>query len=253
MAHRVHTSTPFRLIRQLSTSDSAPCRSGRPNRRLATRAGHRQTGDRAADGAGRGPAPCSSISTAEHPIHPVSTAISTSRQQTTLRGYNQHARRPRPRTTCPPPLEGTSTTGTPATAHRPGIGHHPLTHRLSRCRLRGSRFHRPRRPAKATAAAVTASNPAIRTSARIVTGAPPKSPTRRIRVGAPAGWTALDTRVGAAPDEGAVGRSGSGGRNPDQKILPTVVIDNVVGHADDIEVQRAGGGAARTQRPATKR
>jgi hypothetical protein len=70
---------------------------------------------------------------------------------------------------------------------------------------------------------------------------------------APAGWTAVDTCVGAAPGRGAIGHSGSGGRNPGQKILHTVVIDNAVGHAaDDIEVQLAGGGAAQARRGATE-
>ena len=94
------------------------------------------------------------MSKAEHPIHPVSTAISTSRQQTTLRGYNQHARRPRPRTTCPPPLRGgehdppvmLSTIGTPVTAHRLASATTRSPDRLSRCRLRGPRFRRPRAP-----------------------------------------------------------------------------------------------------------
>ena len=209
--------------------------------------------------------PAAACSKAEHPIHPVSTAISTSRQQTTLGGHNKNARRPRPRMTCPPPLDGASMTRggndvddrhtrycSPAW-HRPQPGH-PTGSAVAACA--GPVSAGPRRPAKATATAVTASNPAIRTSARIVTGArAAEGPQlRRTRVGAPAGWTAVDTCVGAAPGRGAIGHSGSGGRNPDQKILHTVVIDNAVGHvADDIEVQLAGGGAARAQRRATER
>jgi hypothetical protein len=165
-----------------------------------------QTGDRAADGAGRGPAPSSSMSEAEHPIHPVSTAISTSRQQTTLRGYTKNARRPRPRMPCPPPLEGTSTIGTPVPAHRTGIRHNLVTQPAQPLPPRRPRFRRPRRPAKG---AVTAGNPAVQTSAGLVTGArAAEGPRlRRIRLGAPAGWTAVDTRVGAAPGRGAIGPS----------------------------------------------
>ena len=53
---------------------------------------------------------------AEHPIDPVSTAISMSRQQTTLRSYNTNARRPRPRITFPP---------SPAVGPRPRRHFHP--------------------------------------------------------------------------------------------------------------------------------
>lgn len=67
---------------------------------------------------------------------------------------------------------------------------------------------------------------------------------RRIRVGAPTGWTAVDTCAGAAPGRGTIGHSAVEGRDPDHKILHTVVIDNAVGHVnDDIEVQLAGRGA----------
>lgn len=112
--------------------------------------------------------PAAACSKAEHPIHPVSTAISTSRQQTTLGGHNKNARRPRPRTTCPPPLDGASMTRggndvddrhtrycSPAWRQpRPG---HPTGSAVAACA--GPVFVGPWRPAKATATAVTASNP----------------------------------------------------------------------------------------------